>query len=56
MKGLTADDLITYRYDPNFEPPRALATQEHKGFDVKRGDVRKVEQNKEKDAYGPSKL
>merc|ERR1712187_209560 len=24
-KGLTDEDLVVYRYDPNVEPPRALA-------------------------------
>jgi len=51
-KGLTADDLAVYRYDPNVEPPRLLAVA-HADTDgiadrttVRRGDVRKLDKDK----------
>mmetsp|Transcript_43953 Transcript_43953/g.80317 ORF Transcript_43953/g.80317 Transcript_43953/m.80317 type:complete len:320 (+) Transcript_43953:46-1005(+) len=48
--GFTADDLAVYRYDPQVEPPRALAMAVHTpgltgSTTFKRGDVRKVEKD-----------
>jgi len=55
-KGLTDEDLAVYRYDPNVEPPRALAMGieaekefvdlQGKATSLKRGDVRQLEKNK----------
>merc|ERR1719401_2817810 len=40
--GLTDEDLAVYRYNPDFEPPRALASMQHHGSgNFTRGDVRK---------------
>jgi len=51
--GLTAEDLAIYRYDPNVEPPRALAMEaSHMGTadstTFARGDVRRLEEDKQK--------
>lgn len=48
-RGLTEEDLKVYRYDKDFDPPRALAAPTHEGFGVKRGDVRKVSTDLTKD-------
>ena len=40
------DDFKIYRYDPNVEPPRLLV--ENKGSLLSRGDVRKVDKDKQK--------
>lgn len=49
-KGLTDADLAVYRYDPDVEPPRVLAHASigghSDGSTVRRGDVRKLEQDK----------
>lgn len=49
-KGLTAEDLKVYRYDPNVEPPRLLAvahaSQGISSTTVRRGDVRKLKDDK----------
>lgn len=49
-KGLTEEDLVCYRYNPEVEPPRVLAMSAHNpGIvstgTVRRGDVRKLEQD-----------
>eukprot|EP00415_Alexandrium_ostenfeldii_P003957 UN3957 len=50
-KGLTDEDLVVYRYDPNVEPQRLLAvahsTDGISDSRVRRGDVRKLSQDKE---------
>jgi len=49
-KGLVDEDFVTYRYDPDVEPPRALAVASHsQGISsggIRRGDVRKLEDDK----------
>jgi len=41
-KGFKDEDFKQYRYDPNFEPPRALDPESDSSFFVKRGDVNKL--------------
>ncbi|CAD7946920.1 unnamed protein product [Amoebophrya sp. A120] len=53
VRGLTKDDLKTYRYDPNTDPPRLLA--EKTGSMVTRGDVRKVKQERRTDDFEKAK-
>lgn len=61
-KGLTQSDLAHYRYDPNVEPPRALAMKAHEHSDTRlqnqgtftRGDVRKLKQDKDQSIASPS--
>ena len=46
--GLTQDDLLKYRCDPNTEPVRLLAQHMETGEvveDFKRGDVRALEED-----------
>lgn len=49
-KGLDAEDLKVYRYDPNVEPPRALAAahemDQAQRSTITRGDVRKLKNDK----------
>lgn len=51
-RGVTHDELKVYRYDPDVEPPRLLASegwaeqQEHAATDFKRGTVREILANK----------
>merc|ERR1719263_232962 len=57
-RGLTQDDLVTYRWDKDFDPPRYLAnhnpTQE--GFGVNRGDVKTLKEDMKKDKFEAAKL
>ncbi|CAD7945244.1 unnamed protein product [Amoebophrya sp. A25] len=48
-KGLTAEELKCYRYDPSFEPPRLLAEKMKGRKMVRRGDVRKLKDDVKKD-------
>lgn len=45
-QGFQDKDLVQYRYDPNFEPPRLLAVGENKPLDLRRGDVKKLAADK----------
>jgi NAD(P)-dependent dehydrogenase (short-subunit alcohol dehydrogenase family) len=52
--GLTDEDLAIYRYNPDVEPPRALAVMHGNGAgNFTRGDVRKLDADKQ---TSPSKL
>jgi NAD(P)-dependent dehydrogenase (short-subunit alcohol dehydrogenase family) len=62
-KGLTESDLAHYRYNPEVEPPRALAQQAREHGDktmdwggFKRGDVRKLKEDQAKLTTSQSKL
>eukprot|EP00929_Paragymnodinium_shiwhaense_P044032 TRINITY_DN22590_c0_g1_i1.p1 TRINITY_DN22590_c0_g1~~TRINITY_DN22590_c0_g1_i1.p1 ORF type:complete len:319 (-),score=113.48 TRINITY_DN22590_c0_g1_i1:334-1290(-) len=56
FQGFSADDLKVYRYNPDVEPPRALAEADNTGSGVTRGDVRKVNKDKGADRAKGSKL
>lgn len=47
-KGLTDDDLVVYRYNPDVEPPRALAL---KHVSIQRGDVKKLNADLKTDLF-----
>jgi len=51
-KGLSDEDFVIYRYNPEVEPPRALATAVETPHTTsmipRRGDVRKLEEDKER--------
>jgi len=59
-KGLTDEDLVCYRWNPNVEPPRVLAHAAHGGGHgnntIRRGDVRKLEKDKAREADERSML
>jgi NAD(P)-dependent dehydrogenase (short-subunit alcohol dehydrogenase family) len=58
--GLSAEDLAVYRCVPDVEPMRALAQSSHHGTStgagISRGDVRKLDKDKKKDASLWAKL
>eukprot|EP00931_Biecheleriopsis_adriatica_P068833 TRINITY_DN42738_c0_g1_i1.p1 TRINITY_DN42738_c0_g1~~TRINITY_DN42738_c0_g1_i1.p1 ORF type:complete len:410 (-),score=74.03 TRINITY_DN42738_c0_g1_i1:305-1534(-) len=54
--GFTGEDLAVYRCVPDVEPPRALASREMGGTTVRRGDVRKLEDDHQKSSSTLSKL
>lgn len=53
--GFTDEDFVIYRYDPNVEPPRALA-EPTAGARINRGDVRKLDKDKTQTVGNMSKL
>jgi hypothetical protein len=50
-RGLNEKDLVHYRYDPAFDPPRSLAEKAHSSYGgisgavLKRGDVKVLEKD-----------
>jgi len=54
MQGLTDADLAVYRCNPDVDPPRSLAMAAHGApgeVTISRGDVRKLEKDKDKDVF-----
>jgi len=47
-KGLTDDDFVVYRYNPDVEPPRVLAA---KHVSIQRGDVKKLSVDQTTDLF-----
>lgn len=51
FQGFTDEDLVQYRCDPRYEPPKVLLVRANgfKGASVNRGDVRKVDDDRRDD-------